>query len=171
MYLFVAKNPMFLFAAAKSTSHRIDDGGITVPPELPLHSRQLLAIKNRPLTLHCPIIISRDVRILELWWVKDGSKIDLNPQSPSTISNVQPPQSRIYITDDGDLHFEKIIHKVGVGRSTADLGTNTNSRHGKNYTDEGVYRCAVKSANGMVFSPVITVSIGGMSLVIFFSSF
>lgn len=54
------------FPAAKS----IDDGGITVPEALPLTSRNVLAIKNHPLTLHCPIIISRDVRVLDLWWAK-----------------------------------------------------------------------------------------------------
>ncbi|XP_035710982.1 protogenin isoform X2 [Folsomia candida] len=67
------------------------------------------------------------------------------------------PPSRIQITEDGDLHFEKIIHKIGISRSVLD--SSVYPRHGKNYTDEGEYRCVVKSAIGVVFSPVITVSV------------
>lgn len=70
------------------------------------------------------------------------------------------PPSRIQITEDGDLHFEKIIHKIGISRSVLD--SSVYPRHGKNYTDEGEYRCVVKSAIGVVFSPVITVSVAGM---------
>lgn len=93
--------------------------------------------------------------------MKDGSKLDLNPQNPpSNSADVQNTPARISITDDGDLHFEKIIHKIGISRSVPDSASSS-SRHGRNYTDEGVYRCVVKSAIGVAFSPVITVSVAG----------
>ncbi|CAL8107639.1 unnamed protein product [Orchesella dallaii] len=171
-------------AARNSNSKRIDDGGIKVPASLSGSARHIVATRNLPLTLRCPIIItSEDVRILDLWWMKDGVKLDAYPitnsgqqqqtnsqQSQpliqtSTQAHYHPPSSpsssssssssstsstspRIVITKEGDLHFEKINHKV----------ITSGQRH-RNYSDEGDYRCVVKSPLGVVLSSVISVSV------------
>lgn len=171
-------------AVRNTISKRVDDEGIKVPSSLPGNERQIIAIRNHPLTLRCPIEVSKDVRILDTWWMKDGLKLDLQPSTatstnsgqqvnshhhpqqhqsqlqtstqahynpPSTSastssSSLQLPTPRVVITNDGDLHFEKINHKV----------INSGQRH-RNYSDEGDYRCVIKTPLGVVLSAVTSV--------------
>lgn len=153
---------------------------------LPGRARQIIAIRNQPLTLQCPIDVSEDVKILDMWWTKDGVKLDLYPSISTTTTNsgqlqtnsqqqhqpqlqtstqaqYNPPSSststssvvpsstpRVLITSNGDLHFEKINHKV----------INSGQRQ-RNYSlsDEGDYRCFIKTQLGVVLSAVISVAV------------
>lgn len=183
-------------AVRNTISKRFDDEGIKVPSSLPGNERQIIAIRNHPLTLRCPIEVSNDVRILETWWVKDGLKLDLQPSTATTSTNsgqqqvnshhqpqhqsqlqtstqahynppsssastssssLQLPTPRVVITNDGDLHFEKINHKV----------INSGQRH-RNYSDEGDYRCVIKTPLGVVLSAVTSVYVTPCKLALFY---
>ncbi|CAG7726772.1 unnamed protein product [Allacma fusca] len=167
-------------------SKRVDDGGITVPvrfepavvhstfdvdpggePNLtpstesrhysPAPPGRLLALRNRPLTIACPIQLARSARIYDFWWQKDGTRLSLNLSSGEQGTST----GRIKLVGH-DLYFEKIVHKIG-GWGTHAQGTTVSSsvigggsRH-RNFSDEGFYRCGVKTPGGVVLSPIIQV--------------
>lgn len=165
------------------------DGNVNVLLDLPRGEREIVAFRNQPLIIYCPIVVAHNVRVLDTWWTKNGKKVNYQPlykdepasavnnasllefennrqikhmndqhdheqlqihnnsDQLSTLSLLMIP-SRIAMTSEGNLYFEKINHKIsgsGLRRS--------------NFSDEGHYRCVKKIPQGVVLSAVISVSV------------
>lgn len=85
-----------------------------------------------------------------------STQVQYNNNSPppsSTSSSSASSTPRIVIINR-DLHFEKINHKV------SSLGQNRVS-------DEGEYRCIIKTNIGLVLGPVVTLQVASGKLEIF----
>ena len=144
---------------------------------------RVIALRNRPLTLECPIKVTQNQQRNLVWWLKDGVRLPVS-QSPTLSSSSSsgyhhfPSSERASSSSSSgriklignDLHFEKVVHKVSISNSTGGLSGSSHAGAGgreRNYSDEGNYRCVLKTPGGVALSPIIRVDVAGNNL--FFS--